>query len=92
MNKKCKTCGNELYKDENNDLFCADCEAEEYLNSFNENDDSWLNNKPKLVKPETKPVTIRLNVVDIQRAKKIASEKNVPYQTLLKEIIHKNLA
>lgn len=92
MAKKCKICNTELYKDENDELFCANCEAEEYLNSFDEEDNTWLKNTPELIKPETKPVTIRLNVVDIQRAKKLATEKNVPYQTLLKEIIHKNLA
>ncbi len=93
MSEKCKKCNTELFQDDKGEWFCPDCEADEFMESFNPEDDSDINNaKWQVVKPETKPVTIRLNVVDIQRAKKIASEKNVPYQTLLKEIIHKNLA
>ncbi len=93
MIKKCEKCKTELFKDKNNEWFCPDCDAEEFLKDFNPEDESDIETgKWKVVKPETKPVTIRLNVIDIQRAKKLAKERNMPYQTLLKEIIHKNLA
>lgn len=93
MIQKCTKCNTELFQDNKGELFCPDCVADEYMESFNPEDDTDINTaKWEVVKPETKPITIRLNVVDIQRAKKIAKEKKVPYQTLLKEIIHKNLA
>jgi predicted DNA binding CopG/RHH family protein len=93
MIKKCEICKSELFQDENGEWFCPDCVADEFMEKFNPNDDSDIENaKWEVVKPKTKPVTIRLNEVDIQRAKKLAKEKKVPYQSLLKEIIHKNLA
>lgn len=92
MTKKCEICKNEMFEDEKGEFFCPNCEAEEFLTSFDENDDSWMKNKFKIVKPKTKSVTIRMNVYDIEKVKNIAKKKNVPYQTLLKEIIHKNLA
>lgn len=36
----------------------------------------------------TTPVTIRLDVDDLERAKEVATSKGVGYQTLLKAIIH----
>lgn len=93
MSKKCPKCKSELFLDKDKELFCPECEAEKFLKDFNPEDESDLETAEwKVVRPETKPVTIRLNVIDIQLAKKKAKEKNMPYQTLLKEIIHKNLA
>lgn len=93
MTKKCEKCKTELFQDKDGEWFCPECEAEDFLETFNPEDESDIETAQwKVVKPETKPVTIRLNVVDIQRAKKLAKERNMPYQTLLKEIIHKNLA
>lgn len=91
MIKKCNICNSELFEDEKGELFCPDCEAEEFLETFDENDDSWMNNKFKVVKPKTKSVTIRINISDIEKAKKYAKSKNVPYQSLLKDIIHRSL-
>lgn len=91
MIKKCEICDSELFEDEKGELFCPDCEADEFLETFDENDDSWMKNKFKIIKPKTKPVTIRINVADIEKAKKIAKDKNVAYQTLLKNVIHQNL-
>ena len=98
--KKCEICKEkveELYKTDKGEQLCGDCFGDEFLKHFDETDDSLFeeaikSGNVKAVKPETRPITIRLNVVDIQRAKKLANDKNVPYQTLLKEIIHKNLA
>lgn len=92
MTKKCKICDNEMFQDENNELFCPNCEAGSFLATFNEDNDEWMNSKIKVVQPKTKSVTIRLNVYDIEKAKKMAKDKNLPYQTFIKEIIHKNLA
>ncbi len=93
MSKKCEKCKSELFLDKDKAWFCPECEADEFLEDFNPEDESDIQTSEwKVVKPETKPVTIRLNVVDVQIAKKLAKERNMPYQTLLKEIIHKNLA
>lgn len=92
MLKKCDICKTEMFQDENNEWFCPNCEAEDFITTFDEGDDSWMKTKFKVVQPKTKAVTIRFNVHDIEKAKKIAEKQNVPYQTLIKEIVHKNLA
>jgi len=88
---KCEKCNNEMFQDEKNEWFCPTCEADDFIMSFDENDDGWMKTKFKIIKPKTKSVTIRLNICDIEKAKEIAKEKNLPYQTLIKDIIHKNL-
>jgi len=40
---------------------------------------------------QTKPITIRVQVTDIERAKKQAEEKGLGYQTYLKSLIHQAL-
>lgn len=95
--KKCQICNEmveDIYETNSGVEACGDCFADDFLETFDENEDDFIfeNAKWEVVKPETKPITIRLNVIDIERAKKLAKEKNMPYQTLLKEIIHKNLA
>jgi len=91
MIKKCDICQTEMFQDENDELFCPNCEADDFMTEFEESDDTWMKTKFKVVLPKTKSVTIRLNVCDIEKAKQIAKNKNLPYQTLIKEIIHKNL-
>jgi predicted DNA binding CopG/RHH family protein len=91
MIKQCKQCNNEMFQDEKDEWFCPNCETDDFIMSFNENDDGWMKTKFKVVQPKTKSVTIRLNIYDIEKAKEIAKKKNLPYQTLIKEIIHKNL-
>ena len=91
MDKKCDICGNELYQDDKNEWFCSTCEAEDFLMAFDKEDDNWMTTKFKVVQPKTKSVTIRLNIFDIEKAKQLAKDKNLPYQTLIKDIIHKNL-
>jgi predicted DNA binding CopG/RHH family protein len=39
----------------------------------------------------TKPVSIRLPVTDIEKAREIADRRGLPYQTLLKLLIHEAL-
>ncbi len=92
MTKKCNICENEMFQDENDEWFCPDCETNDFVTSFDKDNDDWMKTKFKIIQPKKKSVTIRLNVYNIKKAKKIAKDKNLPYQTLIKEIIHKNLA
>ncbi len=43
------------------------------------------------LKPSTRPVSIRISVADLNRVKERANETNVPYQSLIKEYIHKGV-
>lgn len=90
--KKCEICNSELFMDEKNELFCPECETSSFLTTFDEEDDSWMGQNFKIVKPKTKSVTIRLYISDIEKAKSVAKDKNIPYQALIKDILHKNLA
>jgi len=47
--------------------------------------------KPSLKLRRTKPVTIRLAEADVELAKKLAMRSGVPYQTLMKELLHEAL-
>jgi len=99
MSKKLKICQDckekveDLYETDDGRMLCGDCYATDFLKTFDEKDDSWTDNieNVRIVTPETKPITIRINVVDIQRAKRKAKEKGMPYQTLIKNIIHEHL-
>ena len=44
------------------------------------------------LKPTTRPVSIRISIADLNRVKERANETNVPYQSLIKEYIHKGVA
>ncbi len=89
MKKTCTRCNTELFKDETGELFCPECYANEFLNTFNEKDDSDVkNNKWKVIAPKTKPITIRIPLKDLEKLKSMAKLKNTPYQKLLKGIIH----
>jgi predicted DNA binding CopG/RHH family protein len=44
------------------------------------------------LKPTTRPVSIRISVSDLNRVKERANETNVPYQSLIKEYIHKGVS
>lgn len=90
---ECKDKTEDLYETEDGRMLCGDCFAGDFLKTFDENDDSWMDDieSVRIVTPETKPVTIRINVMDIQRAKRKAKEKGIPYQTLIKNIIHENI-
>ncbi len=43
------------------------------------------------LKPTTRPVSIRISVADLNRVKERANETNIPYQSLIKEYIHKGV-
>jgi len=94
--QECKEKVEDLYDTEDGRMLCGDCYATDFLKTFDENDDSLFEEAIKtgnvrIVTPETKPVTIRMNVVDIHSNKRKAKEKGMPYQTLIKNIIHEHL-
>lgn len=43
------------------------------------------------LKPTTRPVSIRIPVYILNRVKERANETNIPYQSLIKEYIHKGI-
>ena len=44
MLRKCKTCDSYMFKDENDEWVCPNCESETVLTSFYQSNDFWLNN------------------------------------------------
>lgn len=46
---------------------------------------------PPRKKPPTKQVPLRIQVDDLERAQKLADQKGIGYQTLLKMLIHEGL-
>ena len=44
-----------------------------------------------VVRGATKPVTIRMQVADVEAARKIAERRGVPYQTYIKGLLHQAL-
>ena len=76
MKETCTQCNTELFKDETGELFCPECYANEFLNTFNENDDSDITNKKwRVTTPKTKPVTIRMPLKDLDSIKNLAKIK-----------------
>ena len=46
---------------------------------------------PARTRPPTRAVPLRIPLDDLDRARKIAARKGIPYQTLLKMLIHEGL-
>jgi len=44
-----------------------------------------------VVRGATKPVTIRMPVVDIESAQRLAEQRGLPYQTFIKGLLHRAL-
>jgi predicted DNA binding CopG/RHH family protein len=44
-----------------------------------------------VVRGETRPITIRMPVADVEVAQEIAERRGVPYQTYIKGLLHKAL-
>lgn len=82
---KCKKCSGELFQDEEGKWFCLNCLADEIDKLDNE---SEVSGKWSIAEPKTRPITIRINEVDLYKVKKKSMEVKKPYQTFLKEIIH----
>ena len=89
MKRKCKKCGSELYRAEDLKWFCLLCLAKEIEDRDQEDDvkGTW-----RILEPKTKPVTLRLSEADLAKAKTRARKLGKPYQTLLKEVIHRALS
>ncbi len=89
--KKCKRCGTEMYRDDQDKWFCPDCIVEEMDATFLDPyaDDPGELKKPYVLRPRTKQISIRLAVSDVDLARKLARRKGVPkYQTYMKTLLH----
>ena len=51
----------------------------------------FLGGGPRPKRPPTKTVTIRLPVEDVARARRLAAQKGLGYQTLVKTLLHEAL-
>jgi len=50
-----------------------------------------LSGKPNRKRPPTQTVTIRLPVEDVERARRLAANQGLAYQTLVKSLLHEAL-
>lgn len=94
MTQKCKTCGEEMYRDDQDKWFCPDCILQKIDPAFldEEGDDPGELTRPYVLEPPTKQVSIRLPVADLELAKRLAKRKGVPkYQSYIKTLLHKAL-
>jgi predicted DNA binding CopG/RHH family protein len=53
--------------------------------------DKIIEEAEKELEAKSKPVTLRLSVSEIERCKKIAAKKGLPYQTYIKSILKQAL-
>lgn len=91
MTKQCKKCGEEMYRDDQNQWFCPDCVLDEIDPAFldEERDDRGELGRPYVLEPPTKQVSIRLPVTDLELAKRMAKRKGIPkYQSYIKTLLH----
>jgi predicted DNA binding CopG/RHH family protein len=83
-----------MYRDEKGRWFCPECILEDLDQAFldeNLTDPGDLE-KPFVMQPPTKPVSIRIAIPDLERAKALAQKKGIPkYQTYLKTLLHEAL-
>ena len=94
MTKKCKKCGGEMYRDDQDKWFCPDCILEEIDPAFlnEEHDDPGELKRPYVLEPPTKQVSIRLRITDLELAKRLAKHKGIPkYQSYIKTLLHEAL-
>jgi predicted DNA binding CopG/RHH family protein len=94
VKKKCGKCGAEMYRDEKGRWFCPDCVLEDLDPAFLDQSqaDAGELKKPFVLQPPTKPVSIRIAIQDLERAKNLARKKGIPkYQTYLKTLLHEAL-
>lgn len=83
-----------MYRDEKGRWFCPDCILEGLDPAFlDENQaDAGELKRPFVLQPPTKPVSIRIAIPDLERAKSLARKKGIPkYQTYLKTLLHEAL-
>lgn len=53
--------------------------------------DKMIEEAEKELESKSKPVTLRLSISEIERCKKIAAKKGLPYQTYIKSILKQAL-
>jgi len=53
--------------------------------------DEMIEQAEKELESKSKPVTLRLSVSEIERCKKIAAKKGLPYQTYIKSVLKQAL-
>ena len=58
---------------------------------YKETWETAASNTIKVIASEKVPITIRLSKRDLQRAKSLALQQGIPYQTLINSIIHRYL-
>jgi predicted DNA binding CopG/RHH family protein len=92
--KKCKKCGIEMYQDDRGEWFCPDCVIEEIEPDFL--DEKQISRgelkRPYVLEPPTKQVSLRVPLVDLELARRLARRKGIPkYQTYIKTLLHEML-
>ena len=92
--KKCKQCAVEMYQDDRGEWFCPDCVLEEIEPDFL--DETQIGRgelkRPFVLEPPTKQVSLRMSVVDLELARRLARRKGIPkYQTYIKTLLHEML-
>ena len=83
-----------MYRDDKGQWFCPDCILETLDPVFL--DESQVDpgdlKKIFVLRPPTKPVSLRIAVPDLECAKMLARKKGIPkYQTYLKTLLHEAL-
>ncbi|MEI8390187.1 MAG: CopG family antitoxin [bacterium] len=53
--------------------------------------DKMIEEVEKELESKSKPVTLRLSISEIERCKKIAAKKGLPYQTYIKSVLKQAL-
>ncbi len=94
MTKRCRKCGEEMYRDDQGKWFCPDCILEEIDPNFldEDRDDRGKLRRPYVLEPSTKQVSIRLPLSDLELAKRLAKHKGIPkYQSYIKTLLHRAL-
>lgn len=94
MTKKCKTCGQAMYQDDQGHWFCPDCILDAIDPAFldEERDERGELKRPYVLEPPTKQVSIRLPVTDLELAKRLGKRKGIPkYQSYIKTLLHEAL-
>jgi hypothetical protein len=92
--KKCKKCGIEMYQDDRGEWFCPDCVIEEIEPDFLDKTQIGRGElkRPYVLKPPTKQVSLRVPLVDLELARRLARRKGIPkYQTYIKTLLHEML-
>ena len=92
--KNCKKCRIEKYRDDHGDWFCPNCVAEEIDAEFL--DEKQINRgdlkRPYILEPPTKQISLRMPLVDLELARRLARRKGIPkYQTYIKTLLHEML-